>query len=91
MEAADKRPNIGFWRRIYKKEDGSGGPFISGWILTLYPKFCKDVDFDKYYPMKNKMIKTDKIPLGVSKVPFIWIYGNEKLNMLFAGGFIGLR
>ena len=26
-----------FWSTMYKQTDGSGGPYVTGWIITLFP------------------------------------------------------
>jgi hypothetical protein len=35
--AARGRVDPAFWRSIYKRDDGSGGPYITGWINVLFP------------------------------------------------------
>ena len=44
VEAAEGNVNKQFWSTIYKKINKSGGPFISGWIVTLFPYLnsCKN-------------------------------------------------
>jgi hypothetical protein len=37
VAAADGAVHADFWQRIYKRDDGSGGPYISGWITALFP------------------------------------------------------
>jgi len=37
VAAADGGVNTEFWQRIYKQRDGSGGPYISGWVTALFP------------------------------------------------------
>lgn len=39
VAASRGRADPRFWRSIYKIDDGSGGPFISGWITAFFPYF----------------------------------------------------
>jgi hypothetical protein len=36
-------PSINFWRSIYKHDSMSGGPYINGWIIHLFP-YLKTLD-----------------------------------------------
>lgn len=40
--AASGRPDLGFWRRIYKPRDAYGGEVITGWIARFYPYLVAD-------------------------------------------------
>jgi len=35
--AASGQPDLAFWRSFYKLSGGSGGPYVTGWINTLFP------------------------------------------------------
>jgi len=37
VQAAKGSPTPIFWKRLYKLEGGSGGPYISGWLTWLLP------------------------------------------------------
>ena len=37
VKAAEGNPDTRFWNSIYKLHNESGGPFVSGWILALFP------------------------------------------------------
>lgn len=37
VDAASGRPDLAFWRRIYKPRDAYGGDVITGWSARLYP------------------------------------------------------
>jgi hypothetical protein len=41
VAAARGRAKAGFWQSIYKFNDGSGGPYVSGWITAFFP-YLKD-------------------------------------------------
>jgi hypothetical protein len=37
IKAAKGDPTPSFWKQLYKKVNGSGGPFLSGWLVRLLP------------------------------------------------------
>lgn len=37
VDSMEGKPDINFWDSLYKVDDSSGGPYISGWINTLFP------------------------------------------------------
>ncbi|XP_070532342.1 uncharacterized protein [Ptychodera flava] len=37
VNAASGSVDKNFWSSIYKRDDSSGGPYITGWIITLFP------------------------------------------------------
>jgi hypothetical protein len=37
VATASGRPNGKFWQSLYKFNDGSGGPWVTGWINVLFP------------------------------------------------------
>lgn len=37
VKAAEGNPERGFWNSIYKLHNESGGPFVSGWVLAMFP------------------------------------------------------
>lgn len=41
VEAAKGHVNVPFWQSLYKRNNGSGGPHISGWIVAFFP-YLKD-------------------------------------------------
>ena len=41
IDVYDDKIDNKFWNDIYKVKGGSGGPFISGWIIGLFP-YLKD-------------------------------------------------
>lgn len=92
--AAQGKPNIKFWDSFYKEDSMSGGPYITGWINTLFPylvnhknKMVKNPHFDK----KGYGPTMDSFPNGLSKVPFKWEYYDQEFNMEFLGGFAGVH
>jgi hypothetical protein len=51
VQAAEGRPNVAFWKAVYKQEDASGGPYTSGWLVRLLP-YLKQREF------KNNRLST---------------------------------
>jgi hypothetical protein len=45
VQAARGRPTPSFWRCLYKEAGGSGGPYVSGWLVRLLP-YLKHRDYD---------------------------------------------
>jgi hypothetical protein len=88
--------DLNFWRNIYKVQGGSGGPYISGWILRLYPYLRNDV-LNEYLNVSIELnqsefkgITTNKLPTGLYEVPFRWKYSNSIYNMKIILGAIGV-
>ena len=44
VAAAEGRPDVAFWQSFFKDTGGSGGPYLHGWIVLLFPYF--DVERD---------------------------------------------
>lgn len=81
------------WGNFYKSQGGSGGPFVNGWINTLFPYLSK------YKMVKNSAAlnwgksyfgpNPDEFPGGMCSVPFTWMYHGQDFSMQFGGGFAG--
>lgn len=99
--AVNGNPHADFWRSFYKWQSGSGGPYINGAINVFFPYLCDEKDGD-LRPNRTMLewakginrtfggTHPDKLPLGVSKVPFEWKYLGTELPMEFIGGFVGV-
>jgi hypothetical protein len=102
VEASKGNIDKDFWKSFYKIGGGSGGPYISGWIITLFPYLYNykteksDLLNDVMSKWKNRPsmcdggLTTDAFPQSCSNVPFIWEYYEEEINMQFIGGFVGV-
>lgn len=92
VNSAKGNVNKDFWKNWYNINGGSGGPFISGHINSLYP----------YIGIDNKQNKSILKPLSwshnslssfnqsISKVPFTWNYFGTVFPMEFIGGLVGV-
>ncbi len=68
IEALEGKNDIDFWNSIYKENNESGGPYITGWIADFFPYLKtkiteKDgsVDYDKQSISKDQILKTIRI------------------------------
>lgn len=76
-----------FWNSIYKKLNMSGSDIITGWIQNLFA-----YEYSEEVPKLKTNFKSysfDSFPTHISKVPFIWDYYGEKINMNLVSGFLG--
>ena len=84
---------------IFLVGGGSGGPYITGWVMGLFPYLSKG--------NKNRYIwggswrdaskgdcfsglTTSCFDYHMNQVPFTWNYFEQEIKMLFVGGLIGL-
>ena len=97
-ENAAGEDNPQLWEDIYKEPDGSGGPFLSGWILKFFPYLgnenttCNPLFLAAGTHRKlpaDYHITTECLPSSLSKVPFVWKYYGETYSMEFLAGFTG--
>lgn len=96
--AAEGRPSKSFWRAIYKHENMSGGPTMSGHLRAFFPYLAsvdrktKEVKYrvNESLRQSNASTKTGDVPGGVAEVPFTWNYLGTKIEMAFHGGFLGV-
>ncbi len=92
VKAASGKVDQHFWSTIYKMADDSGGPFIYGWILTLFP-YNRHGQRNKYlssweeYRLFDGMT-TDEFTAGIVCTPFNWAYFDKEFPMNFYAGFM---
>lgn len=98
VDAVEGRPgDPGFWRSYFKRNDASGGPYISGWINVFFPyvggqrSLYSDLSWSESLLDGNfEGSSTKSFSSGLSKVPFTWNYLGTKIQMEFLGGFVGV-
>ena len=84
-----------FWSNFYKRHGGSGGPYITGWICTLFPYTGKGKNLSRN-PHLSRWQETGpffgmtscSFPAGLVSTPFKWIYYTEEYPMHFYAGFM---
>jgi hypothetical protein len=90
------------WQVLYKQIDGSGGPYIGGWLADFFPYVGRDEPKRRnpafaggHRPVRweempwNWCITTDMLPGPLSRVPFRWFYEDKQFSMELLAGFIG--
>ena len=100
VNAASGKINKDFWQSIYKISGGSGGPYITGWIITLFPYLGRSLEnmspngyLKDWSPSKSRPfggITTASFPRGSVSTPFKWLYFSEEYDMYFYAGFMGV-
>ena len=99
VNASSGDANREFWKNIYKVDDaGSGGPFITGWIVMLFPYLGSDVtnmqpnsllkSWEAVSPCRG--LTTASFPRGAVSTPFTWQYLADEFEMIFYAGFLGI-
>lgn len=96
VKAASGRVDQEFWSSIYKLNNSSGGPYISGWIATFYPYMvggeknsCMALwKCGSLGPFEG--LTTDSFLPGLSSTPFVWDYLGAEYPMNFYSGFMAV-
>jgi hypothetical protein len=104
-ETADgMTPDEEFWRSIYKADNFSGGPYVTGWITAFFAylqtpdgaTFKGQTGSSDPFSWRSMMsgrlrgYKTNHFPSHLSMVPFVWDYFDTLYNMTFAAGITGV-
>lgn len=101
IDIYEDKINQKFWNEIYKVRGGSGGPYLNGWAIGLFPylKFGEK----NYYVWEKTWrdaynstsfgsgLTTSRFPIAINKVPFKWTYLNQEVDMIFLGGLLSVR
>jgi hypothetical protein len=100
INAFENKIDLDFWNQIYKQINRSGGPYLSGWVIALFPYLAEDKKNDYIFSTKNLTwrdstsifggLKTSSFAFKLNCVPFKWLDNNE-ITMNFIGGLIGIR
>lgn len=103
VAAAEGRANRDHWRSIYKLNEGSGGPYVTGWLQVLFPylnnpyqrRVVENTNLATWRegmkaPLGGGPV-TNAFPCGMSTVPFVWQYLETRYPMELLAGFAGVR
>ena len=102
VETASGRVDQTFWSSIYKFSEDSGGPFITGWITTLFPYTGKTGVRNKFISLWRERkeggdlrrsfygMTSDNFPPGLCSTPFIWNCLDMQCPMMFYSGFMAV-
>jgi hypothetical protein len=86
-----------FWGNLYKWNHASGGDKVTGWVNALFPYIDEYKNSFELPPDDPKLRRWfsgtnfDRFPPGLTKVPFVWKYDEEKIPLELVGGFLGAR
>lgn len=102
VDAASGRVDRAFWDDIYKYKgsDGSGGPWVSGWVRDLFP-YLIEMDLEnggsklKANPWLGSRDDSDgpgraDFPSAAPSMHFTWEYFDETIDMLMVSGLAGV-
>ncbi|MFT5684196.1 MAG: hypothetical protein ACI8RZ_005137 [Myxococcota bacterium] len=94
---AGKMPRQAFWQAIYKRDDESGGPHISGWMTTLLAHTVGD-NFETTLRDPASVawatgctLTSNELVSHMVRVPFIWEYLDTDIPMEHVAGIIGVE
>lgn len=84
-----------FWESFYKRGAGSGGPYVTGLINTLFPYLDSKPNryIDKCAERLGSMCggpNPEDMGTGLSVAPFLWEYHSAEIPMELLGGFVGV-
>jgi len=87
--------DVDWWRRFYKDEGGSGGPYITGHVRAFFPyvQFNQPNGTRQQMPQRSTQtpLTTDGFPSGLSRASFIWQCLDSEISMEVVAGFVGIR
>ena len=89
VAASEGHVDKGFWSNLYKYNGGSGGPYISGWIVDLFPYLGSNHVIRNTRIGSSGRVTTADFPPGIVDTPFIWEYYGTEFKMHFYAGFMG--
>ncbi len=86
--AGGRDDNVEFWRSIYKRNDMSGGPYVTGWITAFFahvmtprgPRLKGRFDWVAATAEPFSGYTTNDFPSHISRVPFVWEYLRHDLR-----------
>jgi hypothetical protein len=97
INAKRGKVNHDFWTSIYKLDEGSGGPYIKGWLIKLFPYLSTTSNgprmnsyIDTEPTREYSGLKTNDFCNGISQADFVWSYPGADFKMEFVAGFIGV-
>jgi len=94
VNASKGQINPMFWLSLYKYEKQSGGPYINGYITSLFPYLNLKNNgtlFQNDFQVREGWsgLTISQFPDALSAVDFKWLYYMSEFNMKFLSGFVG--
>jgi len=95
VAASSGNPDLTFWKAFFKEGGGSGGPFIGGHVIRLFPYLWRSWRKEYYrnefrYESRMGGPGMGNFPGGLSMAPFKWFYFDQEFPMEFVAGFVGI-
>jgi hypothetical protein len=93
VSAREGEANRNFWKNIYKQNNMSGGPFITGWITNFFPYLGEENAMKPNPIFKDpgyNHIKLDDIPNGLTTATVHCDDGSQKWDATIKTGFFGI-
>ncbi|KAJ9059118.1 hypothetical protein DSO57_1005917 [Entomophthora muscae] len=96
ISASQGKPDVEFWKSIYKLRGISGFPDVSGWINAFFP-YLQFSDGFKINACAHGSLEDcpkfslDYYPVGITRTPFKWNYHNATYDMELAAGLVGVE
>ncbi|HEX7838574.1 MAG TPA: DUF4419 domain-containing protein [Kofleriaceae bacterium] len=97
VAAAAGRVDRVFWRSLYKMNNDSGGPYVTGWINVLFPylegrgrRNDHALTWSQGMDRPFEGITLENFPGGWSCVPLAWQYPGTSIPTRLLGGFVGI-
>jgi len=82
-----------FWSRLYKSEAESGGDRVFGWLNALFAYVRNPPECNAFSSIEHKDFGGNELldfPPGRTRVPFIWRFYGDRLEMELVGGLWGV-
>jgi hypothetical protein len=98
VDAFEYKVDLNFWSNFYKLNNSSGGPYVRGWVVCLFPyvrhyngQTVTNSEITKWTHTGDRFggLTTASIYNSMVKVPFAWKYFNQLFSYEFMGGFVG--
>lgn len=103
VRSAEGEVDRELWRSLIKVEDASGGAWVTGWVVKLFPYLLgRGVpgDWDRpegyirnphLHGIEGHPPTLSSFPEGPGEMPFTWDFLGTELPMAFVGGVFGAR
>ncbi|HEY4003099.1 MAG TPA: DUF4419 domain-containing protein [Candidatus Xenobia bacterium] len=93
VEAAGGTLDAAFWRSMFKVNDASGGPYMTGWLTAFVPYLGQgrknEHDWTRDDPFSG--LTTSSLPASISQVPFQWHSLGTDYEMYLVSGIVGIE
>ncbi|KAJ9059119.1 hypothetical protein DSO57_1005918 [Entomophthora muscae] len=96
ISASQGKPDVEFWKSIYKLRGISGFPDVSGWINAFFPYLQFPNKFHINTCAHGSLVDCPKYslsfyPVGFTRTPFKWNYYNSTFDMEILAGLVGVE